>query len=308
MAWGLRAMITIRPYCPASFWTKAGAARLYRRFVGWGLPNLKNWRMITLTIDRIEYPDAEHAYELGKQYVSDFRTAFKAMYPHDQQFTKFELHEPDKEDGQVYPHWHLLLDWRSKVDFVAVSAMWRMGRVQVQRVEDEGFDYLFKYVSKSVEDLPEWLTKRRVVRAWSASKGFFTHRVRPAKAPVESESGETCDSDCEDAEGGECPEDYTEVAPGVFARDVPAERNESPTLGERLEKWARTVQVTEEKEDGTVRGYLRVTAFASWGQFLANVSQEKLSHFLGSSQLTVSEGEIICLKITNLPSLCLLYS
>jgi hypothetical protein len=299
-------MITIRPYCPVSFWTKAGAARLYRRFVAWGLPDLKNWRMITLTIDRNEYPDAESAYELGKLYVSDFRTAFKAMYPHEEQFTKFELHEADKEDGQVYPHWHLLLNWKRQVDFVAVAGMWRMGRVKVQRVEDEGYDYLFKYVSKSVEHLPYWLKKRRVVRAWSASKGFFLHRVRPKK--TDEDVVESLESDNEDVERGESLDDYVEVAPGVFARDVPVERNESPTLGERLEKWARTVQITEEKPDGTIRGYLRVTTCASWGQFLAKVAQEKLSRFLGSLQLTVSEKEILCLKISNLPSLCLLYS
>lgn len=299
-------MITIRPYCPASFWTKAGAARLYRRFVSWGLPNLRNWRVITLTIDRNEYPDAEEAYELGKLYVSDFRSAFKAMYPHEEQFTKFELHEPDKEDGQVYPHWHLLLDWNRQVDFVAVADMWRMGRVKVQRVEDEGYDYLFKYVSKSVQDLPEWLKKRRVVRAWSASKGFFLHRARPVKANEEVD--DSLESDNEDIRRDESLGDLREVAPGVFARDVPVERNESPTLGERLEKWARTVQITEEKPDGSVRGYLRITAFASWGQFLAKVAQEKLSHFLGSSQLTVNEKEIICLNLSNLPSLCLLYS
>ncbi len=301
-------MITVRPYCPVSFWTKAGAARLYRRFVTWGLPDLRNWRMITLTIDRNEYPDAEAAYELGKLYVSDFRTAFKATYPHEQQFTKFELHEADKEGGQVYPHWHLLLDWKRQVDFVAVAAMWRMGRVKVQRVEDDGYDYLFKYVSKSIDDLPDWLKKRRVVRAWSASKGFFLHRVRSVKTTDDNASGDSLESESEDLGRDERVEDYAEVAPGVFARDVPVERDESPTLGERLEKWARTVQITEEKPDGSLRGYLRVMSCASWGQFLAKVAQQKLSHFLGSPELTVSEKEILCLKISNLPWACLLYS
>jgi hypothetical protein len=291
-------MITVRPYCPVSFWTKLGASRLYRRFVSWGLPDLRDWRHVTLTIDRVEYPDAEAAYELGKLYVSDFRTAFKAKYPHENQFTKLELHEPDKEDGQVYPHWHLLVDWKRQVDFVAVAAMWRMGRVKVQRVEDMGFDYLFKYVSKSVEDLPDWLKKRRVVRAWSASKGFFLHRL-PAKKTEESKVRES---------DGEGSEDYVEVAPGVFARDVPFERDESPTLGERLEKWAHTVQITEEKPDGSLRGCLRITSCPSWGQFLAMVAQEKLSHFLGSSELNVSENQIVCLNISKLPLRCLLYS
>ena len=108
-------------------------------------------------------------------------------------------------------------------------------------------------------------------------------------------------------EYGATPEDFAEVAPGVFARDVPVERDESPTLGERLEKWARTVQITEEKPDGSVRGYLRVTSCASWGQFLAMVAQEKLSHFLGSSKLTINEKEILCLKLSSLPWGCLLY-
>ncbi len=264
--------------------------------------------MITLTIDRNEYPDAEAAYELGKLYVSDFRTAFKATYPHEQQFTKFELHEADKEGGQVYPHWHLLLDWKRQVDFVAVAAMWRMGRVKVQRVEDDGYDYLFKYVSKSIDDLPDWLKKRRVVRAWSASKGFFLHRVRSVKTTDDNASGDSLESESEDLGRDERVEDYAEVAPGVFARDVPVERDESPTLGERLEKWARTVQITEEKPDGSLRGYLRVMSCASWGQFLAKVAQQKLSHFLGSPELTVSEKEILCLKISNLPWACLLYS
>lgn len=256
--------------------------------------------MVTLTIDRNDYPDAEKAYELGKLYVSDFRTAFKAMYPHENHFTKLELHEPDKEDGQVYPHWHLLVDWKRQVDFVALSKMWRMGRVNVQRVEDEGFDYVFKYVAKSVDDLPEWLKKRQVVRAWSASKGFFLNRLPAAKAESESEARAPRLADS-------C-ENYVEVAPGVFARDVPAERNESPTLGERVEKWRRTVQITQEQPDGSMRGYLRVMSCSSWNQFLAHVAQEKLTYFLGSSQLTIKEREIKCLKLSNLPSRCLLYS
>jgi hypothetical protein len=256
--------------------------------------------MVTLTIDRNEYPDAEKAYELGKLYVSDFRTAFKAMYPHGNHFTKLELHEPDKEDGQVYPHWHLLVDWKRQVDFGAVSKMWRMGRVNVQRVEDEGFDYVFKYVAKSVEEFPEWLNKRRVVRAWSASKGFFLNRPPVAKKEAELDAIEL--------RPAESLDDYVEVAPGVFARDVDAERNESPTLGERVEKWGRTVQITQEQPDGSVRGYLRVTSCSSWDQFLAHVAQEKLTHFLGSSLLTINERKIVCLKLSNLPSQCLLYS
>lgn len=292
-------MLTVRPYCPLSFWTKEGAARLYRRFQTWGIPDLRNWRMVTLTIDRNEYPDAEAAFELGKLYVSDFRTAFKAEYPHKNHFTKLELHEPDQDDGQVYPHWHLLLDWKTKVDFVAVSGMWRMGRVNVQRIEDEGFDYVFKYVSKTVEDLPDWLKKRRVVRAWSASKGFFLHRPIVVK--------KAADIDTEEAPS-ERLDEYREVAPGVFARDVPDERNESPALGERVEKWARTVQITKQEADGTVRGYLRVTSCASWDQFLAKVAQEKLTHFVGSSELTINEREILCLSISRLPPQSLLYS
>jgi hypothetical protein len=291
-------MITVRPYCPVSFWTKEGAARLFRRFVTWGIPNLKNWRLVTLTIDRKEYPDAEAAFDLGKLYVSDFRTAFKAAYPHKEQFTKLELHEPDAEDGQVYPHWHLLLDWKRQVDFVAVSGMWRMGRVNVRRVEDEGFDYLFKYIAKSVDDLPEWVKKRRVVRAWSCSKGFFLNRPPAPKAARR---------DREPLEEEEKPEDFVEVAPGVFARDVPVDRTESANLGERLERWKRTVQITEEKPDGSVRGCLQITTHASWNQFLAHVAQEKLSHFLGSSKLTIDENKIICLNLANLPSGCLLY-
>ena len=293
-------MLTVRPYCPVSFWTKEGAARLYRRFVTWGIPNLKNCRMITLTIDRDEYPDAEAAYELGKLYVSDFRTAFKAKYPHENHFTKLELHAPDKDDGQVYPHWHLLVDWKRQVDFVAVSKMWRMGRVNVQRIEDEGFDYVFKYVSKTVEDLPAWLTKRRVVRAWSASKGFFLNRPIVAKSVSES--------DTKEPRQPEAVDDYREVAPGVFARDVADERNESPTLAERVAKWARTVQITKEQPDGSVRGYLRITSCASWDQFLAKVAQEKLNHFVGSSDLTINEREILCLSISRLPPQSLLYS
>jgi hypothetical protein len=144
------------------------------------------------------------------------------------------------------------------------------------------------------------LKKRRVVRAWSASKRFFINRPPAAK--------KKSDSDAQDQRPAESVDDYVEVAPGVFARDVPAERNESPTLGERVEKWARTVQITEEQADGSVRGYLRVTSTDSWGKFLAKVVQEKLTHFMGSSDLTVNEREIVCLRISNLPSGCLLYS
>lgn len=297
---------TIRAYCPASFWTVEGAAKLRRRFESWGVPSLRNWRFITLTIDRELYPDPEKAYELGKQYVADFRAAFKKAYPHENQFTKFELHDVD-ENGDQYPHWHLLVDFKRKVDFALVMGMWRMGRLQVQRVETDVFSYLFKYVTKTVDDLPEWLLKRSVVRAWSASRGFFLHRARAEKAA--SSDLDACEpEDGSDYGRGDRLDDFRTVAPGVLARDVPVERQSSPTLGARLKRWARSVTVTQERSDGKVMHSVRICAVDSWSQFLGKVASEKLAHFMRSSALTISEKEVTCLNLQKLPQGLLLYT
>src|SRR5690606_19870837 len=67
-----RAMIALYPYQPRSFLTVLGSLAAVRHLKKKGFPeNLRNWRFVTLTIDRSEYPDPAEAYDVGTRHLRE---------------------------------------------------------------------------------------------------------------------------------------------------------------------------------------------------------------------------------------------
>ncbi|MDB6166301.1 MAG: hypothetical protein JWQ83_1441, partial [Lacunisphaera sp.] len=168
-------MLTLRPYVVPNFWTALGASAKLRQLERRGFPaNIRNWRFVTLTMDRVRYPDPSEAYEVGKRHLRQFLYELKKTYRFTRSCWKLEFHKADTErDDQKWPHWHLLIDYKRPIQYSDIDALWGKGRTEIKGVTDSGFKYLFKYVTKSVADLPEWITSRRSVRLFQMSKGFL---------------------------------------------------------------------------------------------------------------------------------------
>lgn len=167
-------------YTVESWWTAEGARLKAARLQRMGLPDMTNWRFVTLTVaTRSISPEA--AYVLGKARLRRFLARFrKAIGRTFKWCWKLEFHE----DG--YAHWHLLLEYCRRIPedmLLAIEQWWGLGRINVKRVKAREMAYVFKYVAKGIEDLPAWVMRHRGrLRVFQSSKGFFVgSKVRATK-------------------------------------------------------------------------------------------------------------------------------
>lgn len=172
---------TLAQFYRETWFTVEGARLKKRRLDARGIPSLKNWRFLTLTIeDRTCSPLT--AYLRGKDRLRRFTAEWRECLGREiRWFWKLELHE----DG--YPHWHMLLDYLSKIprEFMdVVNSWWGLGRVNIKRVSAKSFVYLFKYVCKGGETVPDWvLDYPGQIRCTQASSNFFTKKT-PRRATM----------------------------------------------------------------------------------------------------------------------------
>lgn len=176
----------LRPYCSESWFTAEGARKKKRRLEKAGLPNFKNWRFITLTVADREIGPRE-AYELGKDRLRRFNTKFrKAIGRKFAWCWKLETHE----DG--YAHWHLLLEYKKRIPqemLGEVEKWWGLGRVNIRRVNGRDINYVFKYVAKGIEEIPDWIAHYRGrIRVFQTSPGFYTNRTQRVAKHAEPKS------------------------------------------------------------------------------------------------------------------------
>ena len=163
----------LRHYTPESWFTAEGARLKARRLQRAGLPDMTNWRFVTLTVaSRTISP--EQAYQLGKARLRRFLARFRQAIGHEFKWCwKLEFHE----DG--YAHWHLLIEYTKRFpeDMLQVlEKWWGLGRINVKRVLQRDLFYVFKYVAKGLEDLPAWVENfQGRLRVFQGSKGFFLY-------------------------------------------------------------------------------------------------------------------------------------
>ena len=175
-------MITLEAYRPETWFSLEGARIKKRRMHLAGVPDMRDWRFITLTIGLRSLTPRE-AYELGKDRMRRFLARLRKAFGRTFRWCwKLEVHHD--EDG--YPHWHLLVDYRKKIPvelFERIAEWWGLGRIDIRRVESKDWEYVFKYVSKGLEDLPEWVVRYKGrIRIFQTCAGFYTkRRKREAK-------------------------------------------------------------------------------------------------------------------------------
>lgn len=172
--------VELHAYASESWWTAEGARIKARRLQRAGLPSFENWRFVTLTMaTRSISPLA--AYNRGKGRMRRFLARFrKAIGRRFKWCWKLEFHE----DG--YAHWHLLIEYEKRFPLEILTDLenwWGLGRVNVRRVNGRDIRYVFKYVAKGPEEVPEWVARYRgTLRVFQACQGFYTNRkTRVAK-------------------------------------------------------------------------------------------------------------------------------
>lgn len=215
-------VIHVRRYTKPCWLTSSGVNRKRKLIESKGLPCMKNWRFMTLTVDRELHPCPLGAYLHGSDHMRRFMDAcrkHKIWKVSCKWAWKLEFHS----DWQGFPHWHLFLGHRMKFthkQLAQINQFWGMGRTEVQRIEGSRFGYGFKYAFKPVsmdchdgdeesfERLaPDWFldyvgsktvsvkledgssvesekpTTFKRVRFWQTSKGFYTGKKGESRPP-----------------------------------------------------------------------------------------------------------------------------
>lgn len=171
----------LMPYYSESWFTAEGARLKARRLKRRGVPAIKNWRFITLTIaDRTLSP--REAYEKGKDRLRRFFALWRRRIGAFRWLWKLEFHH----DESGWPHWHIFLEYKKRLPLEAlreVDKWWGLGRTKVQRVNRADIKYLWKYVAKGADDLPLWVQHYKGrMRVVQTCKGFF--EKSPARKAV----------------------------------------------------------------------------------------------------------------------------
>lgn len=195
-------------HIPASWWHPQGRRKMVQRIEARGMPWLKDWLFVTLTVDPKLFESPRDAYDTAKDRVRRVIHELRARgYEIRRYAAKLEL------QGNGFPHWHLLVDTRAFIADAEVREVWGYGICQVKRIKPQKWQYLFKYVVKESHDVPQWvLDYPRRIRVFQTSVGFYD---KPAPQRAKKES----------------------------APDDCAQSREPETLAQKFLRWAHTAQV-----------------------------------------------------------------
>lgn len=164
---------TIKEFIPASWFHPLGIYKVLARF--WDrLPDVGGKLFLTFTLDPKNYVNEETAFEDSRDWLRKVFFQLRYGVEHEGQIyiidapycIKVEFHE----SGWV--HYHAIFLTRRFLPKEVLAELWGRGWVTVQRITNEDFHYLLKYVTKP-DDLPEWVRRRKRLRVFQSTKGFL---------------------------------------------------------------------------------------------------------------------------------------
>ena len=164
---------TIKEFVPASWFHPVGIYKVLAQF--WDrLPDVSGKLFLTFTLDPKNYASEETAFEDSRDWLRKVFYQLRKGVEHDgKTYTidapyciKVEFHE----SGWV--HYHAIFLTRRFLPKELLAELWGLGWVKVQRITNQDFHYLLKYVTKAA-DLPEWVKKRKRLRVFQTTKGFL---------------------------------------------------------------------------------------------------------------------------------------
>lgn len=238
------------------------------------MPNIRFARFVTLTIDQSKYLDAEHAFEVGRRHLRQF------FYDLDKglgnaERTPYCWKLEFQENG--WPHWHIILLYFKKLPLDLLNKCWGKGRTDVEMIRDTDFKYLFKYAAKGVGDLPQFILDTKQVRFFQTSKGFLTPKDTASPRLNNTEK--------------EIIEELREM--------MEAYQRKESTLGERIDRWIRTLSISS-------NGFVGITDYEGWSYadilFQGAVIAASLLSSGRESDVEITSNKII----TNKEKLCLM--
>lgn len=168
--------MNLRMYEPESWVYHTGAKKRFQALKKKGLPSIKGWKMITLTCNPELFLNAKNGYEIAKKRLRKFMWCLKVHHGISElrYFWKLEF------TAEGWPHWHIALDYRPKLDVEYIRKRWNLGRTNVVHCSTN-HNYLLKYLVKSGE-LPGWvLDYEGTMRFFQSSNIFAPEKKRGTK-------------------------------------------------------------------------------------------------------------------------------
>lgn len=252
----------LRAYNPVSWFHPKGIYRVLARLKPM-LPDVGGSLFLTFTVNPalFESPQSAFHHARGRLRRVFFNLrrgvewkgkTYRVNAPY---CVKVEFHQ----DGRA--HFHAVFLTRRYVPGELLTALWKLGRTDVRRINDASFRYLLKYVTKG-GSLPEWVLDFKRLRIWQASKGFYREST-----PVEND-------------------DATDET-----KEIPARRKRlSSTIGDRMERWARTAVLRDGKKFTQV--ILGAPFAALFSELIYAVALD--GRYLGDGNITINDtGELI---------------
>lgn len=199
----------LRPFCPISWFHPHGIHRVLARLRP-RLPNVSGCLFLTFTVNPLLFEDPSAAFDHSRQNLR--RVFFRLRRGADWKGKRYVIDAPYcvkvEFHGNEWAHFHAVFLTRRFLPAEILNDLWGLGRTNVQRITNERFHYLLKYVTKDGGPLPEWVQGRTRLRVFQASRDFYDGGSKDAKS------------------GGR--------------RATPAKRRKADTLSERIERHRRT--------------------------------------------------------------------
>lgn len=252
----------LRQYIPASWFHPLGIRKVLRRLEPL-LPDVQGKLFLTFTFARDTCngnPAAafEHGRDKLRRLFHKLRRGVQwqgKSYRIDAPYcVKVEFHE----DG--WAHFHVIFLTRRFLPGPLLNELWGLGRCNVQRIDNDSFRYLLKYVCKG-GDLPDWIKARPRLRVFQSSRGFL-------KKPSTS---------------------HAQNAP---KEALPSPRNASArNIGERLKRWERMGLLAAGESGDKAARYRAVLLRESFqpllGQLVLPVARD--GRYLGNGQVLIND-------------------
>ena len=259
----------VKDYVPQSWFHAKGVHKVVNRIKP-KLPNVSGSLFLTLTFDPSKFPDAETAFEAGRDRIRRMfyrlrnglewegkHICLKAPY-----CVKVEFHR------NGWAHFHLIFLTRRFLPAEMLNKLWGFGRVNVKRIQRDEFEYLLKYTCK-FGDIPEWVKSYRTIRIFQTSRGFY---VNPDEAEVEK-----------------LPDTRSPMVKALYSLTCNRRKPKKTTIGERIEKWECMVLV---EENGRYQTFLLDEPWqAIFDHAVYDVAMD--GRYLGNGRIQITESRQI---------------
>ncbi|MBN86216.1 MAG: hypothetical protein CL885_01700 [Dehalococcoidia bacterium] len=237
--------LTVTAYEPSNWFTPSGAKKKLKELQNKGMPSLKHWHMITLTVDPLQFSDPQEAYEYIKPRLRKW--VYLVRQHHNQKNNPYFWKLEFQQNG--WPHWHLCFYHGKgrKLDVDFIERTWKFGATNC-RYNKTDTDYLFKYVSKVGQELPNWvLHYPQSIRVFQSSNLFrLEEKFAQVMAAISKMSPEYV-------------RDYLNKTSEELDIITEFKEQEEPgsrrfyTIKEKLEKWRKQAVISWEEHETTRR-------------------------------------------------------